>query len=100
MTNTQLQRIAIIDRTIRNGKPNQKDLHKAIEKELGKVSMSNVDKDLKLMKDTFNAPIVYKPLTYCTGYYLYDDAYDFGDAFILYWSNYVEFSIAINKALI
>lgn len=98
MNSAQVKRISIIDRAIRNGKHNQKGLQKEIEKELGvEISLGNIDHDLKRMKEIFNAPVKYVPVTHNTGHYIYTKEYDFGNAFILYWSEFVEFNKDINK---
>lgn len=94
-------RASIIDRAIRKGKCNQKGLKAAIEKELGhEISMGNIDHDLKRMRQVFKAPIKYVPVTHCEGHYVYtEDDYDFGTAFLRYWSDYVEFNKDINKII-
>ncbi len=101
MNHTQIQRISIIDRAIRKGTPNQKDLHRAIEKEMGvNVSISNIDKDIRRMKELFEAPVIYVPETSSSGHYMYHKDYDFGNAFIRYWSDFVEFNKVINKEVL
>ena len=100
MNSLQMKRASIIDRAILKGKHNQKALKEEVEKELGfKISLGNIDHDLKRMREIFGAPIKYVPLTHCTGYYTYDKEYDFGDAFLKYWADYVEFSKDINKII-
>ena len=101
MTTDQIKRMAIIDLTIVQGRTlNQKALNEITENALEKkCSISNVDKDIRLMREVFNAPIKYVAVTSSTGYYTYTSHYDFSIAFLNYWSDFILFNKDIAKLL-
>lgn len=89
-------RYSIIDRCVKK-KMTKRQIHAELNKHV-KTAYGTIKHDMAMMREKFDAPIeLCGPMGTGLQFYQYSKPYDFARAFMLFWSDWIEYPKHINK---
>lgn len=93
----KILRFCAIDRAIRMKAKSQEVIASHVREVVGiEYSTGTVKLDLKRMRDTYGAPIMYDTIK---KEYRYSQPYEFSHAFVKYWADYMVLSCELSKLI-